>query len=53
MSFALIFVLIVAFWGDGARGADDPYQHAVELLSKHPLIDGYYVTCTRKIDSIV
>ena len=44
MSFTLIVytVLVGVLLGGNARGEDDPYQHAVELLSKHPLIDGYY-----------
>ena len=43
MNFAFIIELIIligVFWGDGVTGANDSYQHAVELLSKHPLIDG-------------
>ena len=46
MSFALITygILIGVLLGGSANGEDDPYQHAVELLSKHPLIDGYYVS---------
>lgn len=43
MSFTpIVFVVLigVVLWG-GANGEDDPYQHAIELLSKHPLIDGY------------
>ena len=46
MNYALIIcgVLIGGLLGGSANGHDDPYQHAVELLSKHPLIDGYYVS---------
>ena len=44
MSFTLIVWTVLAgvLLGGSANGEDDPYQHAVELLSKHPLIDGYY-----------
>ena len=46
MSYSLIVyvVLIGGLLGGSAKGQDDPYQHAVELLSKYPLIDGYYVS---------
>lgn len=43
--FFRMFVVIlvgVLCWGS-VNAKDDPYQHAVELLSKHPLIDGYTV----------
>ena len=48
MSFMLIIygVLIGVLLGGSANGEDDPYQHAVELLSKYPLIDGYYSVTT-------
>lgn len=43
MSFIpIVFVVLIGVvLGGGANGEDDPYQHAIELLSKHPLIDGY------------
>lgn len=55
----VIFVGVLLMRSSNAK--DDPYEHAVELLSKHPLIDGYLqhvsrgpggntATCT--IDSI-
>ena len=37
-------VLVGVLLRSAANGEDDPYQHAVELLSKHPLIDGYYIS---------
>lgn len=45
MSYSLIYcILIGGLLGGSANGQDDPYQHAVELLSKYPLIDGYKVS---------